>query len=73
MESRADVFSQLRGGMLVTLSYIDVEWSTKKDMQNNPMIQKFRFIVKVEPVQPLRVQELSCPWAPNLQIPAIRK
>lgn len=35
-------------GMLVTLSYNDVQWSTGKDRHNNPLIQKFRFVVKVE-------------------------
>lgn len=52
-------------GMLVTLSYKDVEWSTKMDMQNNPMIKKFRFIVKVEPDPTAQSSRTELPVGPK--------
>ena len=32
-------------GMLLTLSFIDIVWSSAKDQQNNPLIEEFTFIV----------------------------
>jgi hypothetical protein len=38
-------------GMLVTLQFTDIEWSTTKDQQGNPLLEKFTFTFDVVPDQ----------------------
>lgn len=55
-------------GMLLTLRFAEVEWSSAKDQQNNPLVGKFTFTANVVPdptVKSSRAEEVEGPAPPT--------